>query len=99
MAEDVMRPAKAYRLWDSADRDELCDSHAQVGWVCQVETVSVNGGLSRTVLLQNNTTKQAIKATRDKVIVSDLTNVEALSVTDYNQLYPNSQIQPPEGAI
>lgn len=97
MPVDVTRPAKAYKLWDADDYKALEDDHAAVGWVCQRTAALVNGVVSTTVLLQNNATEKVKPAELGQVIVSDLTNVEPLSVAAYNQLYPDSQITPPEG--
>lgn len=98
MPVDVTRPAKAYRLWASGDVDALGSSHAAVGWtVTQNWTPAPGGTVQRTMLLQNNATRQAISIPVDQVVVSDLTNVEPLTVADYNALYPNDQITPPGG--
>jgi hypothetical protein len=95
MPVDVMRPATVYRLWDSADRDALFSAHAEVGWVCQLTTQFTNGVLGSTVLLQHNATQQTKHDAIDKVVVSDLTNVEILTVDAYNQLYPQNPIEAP----
>jgi len=97
MPEDVMRPAKAYKLWDANDYKALEDDHAAVGWICARTSALVNGVANTTVLLQNNATEKVKPADLGQVIVSDLTNVEVLTVADYNQLYPQNPIEPPEG--
>jgi len=81
----INRPAKVYRLWLEADRDDCFTDHADKGWICTYVVAKVDGEVTRAVRMQLDGSKlPVLSATLDDVVVSDGVTVEVQDLDGYN---------------
>jgi hypothetical protein len=91
MPMQIQRPATVYFLWDDSDVRALFDDLSAAGWLC---TLTVAGGAWQ-VGLQNTAAKQLVTAPTTSVVVSDLVNVFAQTVAEFNAANPDHAIEEP----
>jgi hypothetical protein len=93
MPLEIQRTALVYRLWDDADLAALFEAHADADWLCTMTCGKEDGVVVWRVGLQNTAARQHITATRDQVIVSDLSTAFAQTVEYYNAANPGNMIE------